>query len=160
MLSRFYAIILVCLFWCLTPAVSSAASLFPGASPTNIGIEANHLAPCPDSPNCVASEDADDTHTIEPIAYVGDRQTVRQALEQVLSVVPRTKIVESTDNYIHAESSSRLLGFVDDVEFYFPENDSTIQLRSASRLGESDLGVNQRRIEQIRLALQDLGIAQ
>ena len=160
MLSRIWAVALACLFWSLSPAISSAATLFPGAAPTNIGIEVDHLAPCPDSPNCVVSQGGDADHSIDPITYTGERQAARKALEEVLGVVPRTKIVEATDSYIHAESSSRLLGFVDDVEFYFPANESTIQLRSASRLGESDLGVNQRRLEQIRLALQELGVAE
>lgn len=73
-------------------------------------------------------------------------------------MVPRTKIVQTTEDYIRAESSSKLLGFVDDLEFYLPQDAKVIQVRSAARLGESDLGVNRRRIEQIRLALQDLGV--
>jgi uncharacterized protein (DUF1499 family) len=69
--------------------------------------------------------------------------------------VPDTKIVEQKDNYIRTESRSKIMGFVDDAEFYFPEDDNIIQWRSASRLGESDLGVNRRRLEQIRLAFED-----
>jgi uncharacterized protein (DUF1499 family) len=65
---------------------------------------------------------------------------------------------EQTDDYIHALSKSRIFKFVDDVEFYLPPNESVIHLRSASRVGESDLGVNRRRVEQIRLALRDLNI--
>jgi uncharacterized protein (DUF1499 family) len=76
---------------------------------------------------------------------------------KVLSVVPRTKVIENTDNYIHTESTSRIFKFVDDAEFYFPEDQNIIQVRSAARVGESDLGVNRRRIEQIRLAMEDLG---
>ena len=75
-----------------------------------------------------------------------------------MSVVPRTEIIEQTDDYVQAESSSKLLGFVDDLEFYFPKDAKIIQVRSASRLGDSDLGVNRRRIEQIRLAMKDLGV--
>ncbi|OKH17012.1 DUF1499 domain-containing protein [[Limnothrix rosea] IAM M-220] len=159
MLFRICAVVLVGLLWCLNPGISSAAALFPGSSPDNLGVRGNHLTPCPATPNCVVSEDTDATHAIAPISYVGDRATVRQALEDVLSVVPRTKIIEATDTYLRAESSSRLLGFVDDVEFYFPEDEDIIHIRSASRLGESDLGVNKRRLEQIRLALQDLELS-
>ena len=75
----------------------------------------------------------------------------------MLGVVPRTTIIEETEDYIRVESSSRLLGFVDDAEFYLPADEKVIHVRSASRLGESDLGVNRRRLEQIRLAFKDLG---
>ena len=118
----------------------------------------NRLEPCPSSPNCVVSVNGDEEHIIDPIAYQGDRATAKETLLKVLSVVPRTEVIDSTDNYIHAESTSRIFKFVDDVEFYFPEDENVIHLRSASRVGESDLGVNRRRMEQIRLAMQDLGV--
>ena len=130
---------------------------FGGQTPDNLGIEGGKLAPCPPSPNCVVSDTEDDSHAIAPIAYTGDRDSARETLLKVLKVVPRTRVVEQSDNYIRVEFTSRLLGFVDDGEFYLPANKKTIDLRSASRLGESDLGVNRRRMEQIRLALQDLG---
>ena len=157
MLSRLCAIALAGLLWLLNPAIASAAALFPGATPDNLGVTENHLAACPETPNCIVSQDGDASHSVDPIAYSGDRATVRKALEQVLGVVPRTQIVEATEDYIRAESSSRLLGFIDDVEFYLPADESVIHIRSAARLGESDLGVNLRRVEQVRLALQDLG---
>lgn len=155
----FISLILMVGFWSWQPVSSHAAAFFAGNAPTDLGIEENHLAPCPTTPNCVVSQGADVTHAIDAIPYNGDRQTAYQALLDVLSVVPRTEIVTQTENYIRAESSSRLLGFVDDVEFFFPADEAVIHLRSASRLGESDLGVNRRRLEQIRLALQDLAIS-
>lgn len=118
----------------------------------------SEFAPCPTSPNCVISQNSDAEHQISPISYQSDRATAKETLLKVLSVVPRTKVVEQNDHYIHAESTSRIFKFVDDVEFYFPEDEKIIQVRSASRVGESDLGVNRRRIEQIRLAMQDLGL--
>ena len=84
------------------------------------------------------------------------RTDVKSALLKVLSVVPRTEVVEDTGDYIRTESTSRIFKFFDDAEFYLPKNENVIQVRSASRVGESDLGVNRRRIEQIRLALADL----
>ena len=119
------------------------------------GLTDGHLKPCPSSPNCVVSQDGDEKHAVDPITYKGDRNDVKEALLKVLSVVPRTEVIENTDNYIRTESTSRLFKFVDDAEFYFPEDENVIQVRSASRVGESDLGVNRRRIEQIRLALAD-----
>lgn len=136
----------------------SCSLFFSGSAVAVIGINNSHLEPCPSSPNCVVSQDADEEHTIEPITYQGNRTTARETLLKVLSVVPRTEVIEQTDNYIQAESTSRIFKFVDDVEFYFPEDENVIHLRSASRVGESDLGVNRRRIEQIRLAMEDLGV--
>lgn len=138
-------------------ALPGAASLFAGNAP-ELGVLEGQLSPCPDSPNCVVSQNADADHEIAPLSYTSSRDTARETLLKVLTVVPRTRVVEQTDNYIRFESSSRLLGFVDDGEFYFPAEDNIIQVRSASRMGESDLSVNRRRMEQIRLALQDLGV--
>ncbi len=135
--------------------------LFTGntwADAFTLGVKNGQLSPCPPSNNCVVSQNGDAKHAIDPITYHLDRDTARKTLLQVLSVVPRTEVIEQTDNYIHALSKSRIFKFVDDVEFYLPSDQSVIHTRSASRVGESDLGVNRRRIEQIRLALQDLNI--
>ncbi|MDM9583501.1 DUF1499 domain-containing protein [Nostoc sp. GT001] len=134
--------------------------ILPGASwaASSLGVENGHLSSCPASDNCVVSQNADAKHAIDPIPYHVDRNAAREILLKVIGVVPRTEIVEQTDNYIHALSKSRIFQFVDDVEFYLPPNESVIHLRSASRVGESDLGVNRRRAEQIRLALRDLNI--
>jgi uncharacterized protein (DUF1499 family) len=139
-------------------ALPFAQKLFTGDIPDNLGVNDGYLASCPSSPNCVVSQNADSSHSIAPITYQGDRQIAKETLLKVLAVVPRTTIVEETENYIRTQSTSRLLSFVDDAEFYLPDNEKVIHLRSASRLGDSDLGVNRRRLEQIRLALADLGI--
>ncbi len=128
------------------------------ASASSLGIESGSLSPCPASPNCVVSQNADDKHTIAPITYNVTRDKARETLLKVLTVVPRTQIIKQTDNYIHAISKSRIFKFVDDVEFYFPSDKSIIHIRSASRVGDSDFGVNRTRLEQIRLALRDLNI--
>ena len=139
-------------------ALPLVSNLFRGSVPTNLGVKNQQLSPCPASPNCVVSKNGDKTHAIAPIPYQGSPEQAKETLLKVLSVVPRTEIIEQSDDYIQAESSSKLLGFVDDVEFYFPKDAKIIQVRSASRLGDSDLGVNRRRIEQIRLAMKDLGV--
>ena len=138
--------------------IFSSSLVFSADSLAAVGIENGHLSACPSSPNCVVSQDGDAEHAIEPIAYQSDRATAKETLLKVLSVVPRTEVVEDTDNYIHTESTSRIFKFIDDVEFYFPEDENVIHVRSASRVGESDLGVNRRRIEQIRLAMKDLEV--
>ncbi|BAY65174.1 hypothetical protein NIES22_52770 [Calothrix brevissima NIES-22] len=141
--------ITLAIFLTLTTNSAFAASL---------GLNNGYLSSCPASDNCVVSQDADAKHAIKPIPYHVDPNVAKETLLKVLSVVPRTEVVEQTENYIHALSKSRIFKFVDDVEFYFPTDESVIHVRSASRVGESDLGVNRRRIEQIRLALQDLKI--
>lgn len=128
------------------------------AAASGLGVNNGSLSACPTSPNCVVSQNADPKHAINPIPYHVSRDQAREILLKVLSVVPRTEVVEQTDSYIHALSKSRIFKFVDDVEFYLPADESVIHLRSASRIGESDLGVNRRRMEQIRLALKDLNI--
>ncbi|MDH6058105.1 DUF1499 domain-containing protein [Umezakia ovalisporum] len=128
------------------------------AESSSLGIHNGYLSPCPPSNNCVLSQNPDAKHAIDPITYHVHRDKARGTLLQVLSVVPRTEVIEQTDNYIHALCKSRIFKFIDDVEFYLPTNESVIHARSASRIGESDLGVNRRRVEQIRLALRDLNI--
>ncbi|MFN6537893.1 MAG: DUF1499 domain-containing protein [Nostoc sp. EkiNYC01] len=146
-------------FWSLTLTIL-LTFLFP--SPTwaasSLGLNNGYLSACPASNNCVVSQNGDDKHAIEAIAYHTNRDVAKKTLLKVLTVVPRTQVIEQTDNYIHALSKSRIFQFIDDVEFYFPADESVIHVRSASRVGESDLGVNRRRVEQIRLALRDLNI--
>jgi len=144
-----------------TPAVLPfLKGVFTGTAP-NLGVTEGQLQPCPASPNCVVSQGvdpADGEHAIAPLTYSSDRDTAHQVLLQVLGVVPGAAVVADKPNYIRAEFTSKLMGFVDDGEFYFPAEEGVIQVRSASRVGESDLGVNRRRVEQIRLALADLGL--
>ncbi|MEM6752744.1 MAG: DUF1499 domain-containing protein [Cyanobacteria bacterium P01_C01_bin.38] len=150
-ISRLFSFICV-IFLSLTSLI-----IFP-QSTLAVGITENHLTACPTSPNCVVSQNGDEKHAIEPIPYHVDRDKAKETLLKVLTVVPRTEVVEETDNYIHALSKSRIFKFTDDVEFYFPTDENVIHVRSASRVGESDLGVNKRRIEQIRLAMEDLKV--
>ncbi|MFM6156145.1 MAG: DUF1499 domain-containing protein [Cuspidothrix sp.] len=140
----------------LTLSISLIAPATSGAA--NLGVESGHLSSCPPSPNCVVSQNGDNQHAIAPITYHVERDKAKEIVLKVLTVVPRTEVIEQTDNYIHAISKSRIFKFVDDVEFYFPSNESVIHIRSSSRVGESDFGVNRTRLEQIRLALKDLNI--
>ena len=68
--------------------------------------------------------------------------------------LPRAKLVEEDEDYLHYEFTSLLLRFVDDVEFVFDDATRTIHFRSASRTGYSDLGVNRRRMEEIRVVVE------
>ncbi len=117
-----------------------------------------HLLPCPPKVSCVVSLDKESQSYIAPIAYHTNINQAREILLKVLSVVPRTTVVETTDNYIKAQAKGKFLGSSDELEFYFPANKLVIELRSASRNSNFDLGVNRRRLEQIRLALRDFNI--
>lgn len=127
--------------------------LFPGKRPTDLGVRDGRLKAVPSSPNAVSSQAPKGDHAIEPLTYRGPRAAAFAALEGVVAVLPRTRIVVRSSDYLHAECESALLGFVDDLEFYFPPEDGVIHVRSASRLGHSDLGVNRRRVEEIRTRL-------
>lgn len=115
-----------------------------GDRPTNLGPQNNQLADCPDSPNCVCSFETRDSHRIEPL------QADLAAVRSVISQLPRVAIITDEGNYLHAEFTSRLMGYVDDVEFLADPAMGLVHVRSASRLGHSDLGVNRERIENIR----------
>ncbi len=108
------------------------------------------LAPCPSSPNCVSTQVPDQGHGIAPYRYQKSPEAAREALKTIVGLLPRSKLVEETEAYLHYEFTSLLLRFVDDVEFVFDDTTKTIHFRSASRTGYSDLGVNRRRMEEIR----------
>jgi uncharacterized protein (DUF1499 family) len=131
--------------------------MFAGKRPTNIGVQpSGKLAPCPDTPNCVNSQSQNAPHKIEPLTYNSTPAEAMANLKQVVQSLERTKIITETGNYLYAEFASQLMGFVDDVEFLLDESAHVIHVRSASRLGKGDLGVNRKRIETIRAKLNEL----
>jgi len=119
----------------------------------NLGINNGELTPCPKTPNCVNSQADAEKHYIQPVHYAGTQREAHDRLLQILESEKRTKILTAQENYIRVEFTSALFRFVDDVEFYFPEeqtDETVIHIRSASRVGYSDLGANRKRIERIR----------
>ena len=114
------------------------------------------LAPCPDKPNCVSSQNTDQKHAIAPFRYESSMEEARQTLLQVLKSQKRARITSIADHYIHAEFTSSLFRFVDDVEFLIDDASKIIHVRSASRAGYSDLGVNRRRVENIHSRFNEL----
>ena len=128
-----------------------------GGRPANLGIRDGRLSPCPSSPNCVSSQSADSAHAVMPLHYSSSTHEAMAGLRKIILRMKRTKIVTETDGYFHAEFASALWRFVDDVEFSFDDHAKLIQVRSASRLGYSDFGVNRKRVEAIRAAWQASG---
>ena len=118
------------------------------------------FAACPESPNCVSTQAADDDseHAIAPFSYTGTATEAREDLLAVLNEMPRTTLItdQAVDggHYLHFEFRSFLFRFVDDVEFFINDAEQSIEFRSASRVGYSDLGVNRNRMEEIRTKFQ------
>jgi uncharacterized protein (DUF1499 family) len=118
--------------------------------PPAIGLRVGDLNPCPDTDNCVRSGAVDPRHAIDPLRCSGDR--LEDIVGIALEVLPRTELVELGGGYAHLRSSSRWIGFVDDLELL--ADGDQIQIRAAARLGRSDLGVNRDRVEALRGAVE------
>jgi uncharacterized protein (DUF1499 family) len=108
------------------------------------------LAPCPTSPNCVSSQNGDESHAIKPISYTSSVESARQNLLSVINSMKRSDVITVEGPYIHATFTSRIFRFVDDVEFLFDDVVKIIHVKSASRVGYFDFGVNRKRVEEIR----------
>lgn len=123
--------------------------------PSGLGApaETEQLPPCPRSPNCVSSMATDPAHHVEPLPVVGSPETVMFELERIVRAMPRTRIVSSTGKRIRAEVTSRVFRFVDDLDLLLDAQAGVVHVRSASRVGYSDLGVNRRRVEALRESL-------
>ena len=127
--------------------------LFSGSRPGDLGARDGRLAPCKRTPNCVSSQadaDKDAGHYIAPIRITGSARGAWTALRSLLKTMPRVSLVADKEDYLYAEFTSRTMGFVDDVEFLLDDKADVIHVRSASRLGRSDFGVNRERVETIR----------
>ena len=110
----------------------------------------SRLATCPESPNCVSSRDPVGQHYVQPLRYTGDKDAAYQRLVTLIASQERARIVVADSNYLRAEFRSAVFRFVDDVEFSFSTDRPVIDVRSASRVGYYDFGVNRRRIEALR----------
>lgn len=122
--------------------------MFSWKRPDNLGVRDGLLAPCKRSPNCVSSQanPSDREHYIAPIH--GTMDAVRGAVK----AMPRATIISEKADYLYAEFRSKLLRYVDDVEFFF--DGTVIHVRSCSRLGRRDFGVNRRRVEELRSLIE------
>ena len=124
-----------------------------GRRPEGLGVSASGLAPCPSSPNCVSSDARDERHAIEPLRLAAAAQQAWPSVRAAVAELPRTRIVRETPDYLHAECRSALFGFVDDLELQLRPSEGIVAVRSASRIGYGDLGVNRRRVESLRASL-------
>jgi len=122
--------------------------MFNWRRPTNLGAKDGRLAPCKRSPNCVSSQadPGDREHYIAPIAFRGSMGDLRKAVESMA----RSTVITAERSYLYAEYRTALLRYVDDLELSYDEAAGLVHVRSASRLGRRDFGVNRRRVEQLR----------
>lgn len=133
-----------------------------GKMPDDLGPQDGALGPCPDSPNCVSSsvDASDEQHSIAAFAIEGDTEAAWNALIAAVEAMPRTEIVTRGGDYLYAIQTSSLMRYNDDFEFLLVGRKALIHVRSASRVGHGDMGVNRDRIEGVRATLVDRGVVE
>lgn len=133
-------------------AIAQGDTMFAGKRPEYLGVKDGRLARPRRTPNCVSSQadPADAEHYIAPIAFKGSVREAIAAARKAVEAMPRATVVREEGNYLYAEFRSQWMGFVDDVEFTYDDKAAVLHVRSASRLGRRDFGVNRARVERLR----------
>lgn len=123
--------------------------------PPKLGLTAEGaLRPCSRKPNCVSSQATDRAHQTRPLPYTGTREATQAKLAAILDATPRLSWVTREERYWHLTAVSRLFRFTDDLELLFDDEAKVVHVRSASRVGHSDLGVNRARVRALREAYE------
>ena len=137
-------------------ATATGDTVFSWKRPDNLGANDGRLAPPKTSPNCVSSQadPADAEHYIAPIPFKGDAPAAMAAVRKAIESMRDSTIVRAEGNYLYAEYRTKTMRFVDDVEFLYDDKAGLIHVRSASRLGRRDFGVNRARVEAIRARIE------
>ncbi|MDV6344127.1 DUF1499 domain-containing protein [Nitrosomonas sp. Is37] len=135
--------------------------MLKGTAPTDLGVHDGRLKPPAMTPNSISSQAAlypDHPQllyaSIEPLPIIDDATTTLARIRSIVKSMEGAKIIKSNEDYLYVQFTTKIMKFVDDAEFWFDPVDNVIQVRSASRLGKSDLSVNRKRIEAIRAQLQ------
>ncbi len=115
----------------------------------------HQLAPCPDRPNCVSTEADAESQRMEPIPFEGSAEFATSRLSQVIGEMGGGEVTRREPGYLHAEFTSTVFRFVDDVDLVVDEAAGVIRFRSASRQGHWDLGANRRRMKELRRRFLD-----
>jgi len=137
-------------------ATASGDTVFSWKRPDNLGVKDGRLAPPKTTPNCVSSQaPASDTeHYIAPIPFKGDAAAAMAAVRKAVEGMRDATVIRQDGAYLYAEYRTKLMRFVDDVELYYDEKAGLIHVRSASRLGRRDMGVNRARVESLRARIE------
>lgn len=134
--------------------IAAGALLLTACSTEGEPITMAEIRECPSSPNCASSVATDEGHRVAPLSYRGSGEEALVRLKAVVSAMPRTELVGEEEGYLHYVVTTRLIRFKDDMEFGLADEEGRIDVRSASRVGHSDMGVNRKRIEEIRKAFE------
>ncbi|MFZ9792920.1 MAG: DUF1499 domain-containing protein [Gemmataceae bacterium] len=130
--------------------VSVLTRTFPPSKPETVGLRDNSLQNCGSKPNCVCSLQNDSAHGIAPFQIRENVNSSMEKLSKIIRSMSGARIISNRKDYLYAEFKTAFFGFIDDVEFHVNESANQIEVRSASRLGYSDLGLNRSRVESIR----------
>ena len=130
--------------------------MFSGKRPDNLGVQDGRLAGCGRRLNCVSSQadPGDARRYVAPIPFKGSAADALAASRRAVESMQRARVVRAEGNYLHAEFRSRLMGYVDDLELTYDAQAGVLHVRSASRLGRRDFGVNRARVEALRARLK------
>ncbi len=120
--------------------------------PQKLGIHGAQLYPCSEKPHCRSSYSAqkDEKHYIKPLRMIESKELAYKKIQGILSKYKSAKIIKMDPSYIHAEFTSSIFKFIDDIEFHFVWEKKMIHIKSSSRIGYWDLGSNKKRIEEIK----------
>lgn len=137
-------------------ATASGDTVFSWKRPDNLGLKDGRLAPPKTTPNCVSSQAApsDAEHYIAPIAFKDDAPAAMATVRKAVEGMRDATVIRQEGGYLYAEYRSKLMRFVDDVEFFHDDKAGLIHVRSASRLGRRDMGVNRARVESLRARIE------
>ena len=144
--------------WVAAASLASVVAGCAGSVPTTLGPSEAGLAPCPASPNCVSTASGDERHAVDAFVLARPVPEVWEAVELAVASLPGSVVVTSATGYLHAECTSSLMRYVDDLEVWAPPDARQLQVRSASRVGYSDMGVNRKRVEELRRQLDTAGV--
>lgn len=138
-------------------ATASGDTVFSWKRPDNLGVTQGRLAPPKTTPNCVSSQadPSDAEHYIAPIPFKGGAVEAMAAARKAVEGMQGATVIRHEGNYLYAEFRTKLMRFVDDVELNYDEKAGLIHVRSASRLGRRDFGVNRARVEALRSGIED-----
>ncbi len=141
----------------LLTVLAAQFGAFKGTPPADLGVRAGKLKPPAKTPNSVTSQAGmypdhpqAQRAAIAPLKYTGDGKAAMQKIVRILRGMERTEVITEQPGYVYAQCTTRLMRFTDDVEFMLDESAGVIHVRSASRIGHGDRGVNRARVEAVR----------
>jgi uncharacterized protein (DUF1499 family) len=144
----------------IATVLAGQLGMLKGTTPSDLGVQEGKLKPPAMTPNSVTSQaklypdhPQLEYAEIDPLPIIDDASTTLARIRGIIEAMNGAEIITSDEHYLYVQFTTRIMKFVDDAEFWFDPVANVIQIRSASRLGKSDLGVNRKRIETIRQQL-------